>query len=61
MDINAGMDVRGFRDWLGLNNIRVLNIAGPRESKQPGIYAQACKVLQQLIDAIRVKGEEIKK
>ena len=61
IDMNAAMDVRGFRDWLRLNNIRVLNIAGPRESKQPGIYVEASNVLQKLIDAIRVRGEEIKK
>lgn len=28
------------RDWLAANRVAVLNIAGPRESKRPGIYLQ---------------------
>ena len=56
IDIDASTDVPAFLDWLTRNNIRVLNIAGPRESKQPGIYAAACKVLQELIDATRAWG-----
>lgn len=28
-------------DWLNENQIKILNIAGPRESKIPGIYEQA--------------------
>lgn len=33
-------------DWLSNNNINVLNIAGPRESKQPGIYNLATGFLR---------------
>jgi nucleoside 2-deoxyribosyltransferase len=53
IDIDAGTDAREFRDWLEQNNIRVLNIAGPRESKQPGVHAQACELLQNLVEALR--------
>ena len=38
-----------FHEWLIKNEIRVLNIAGPRESKQPGIYIQAKGVLITLL------------
>jgi len=31
--------------WLEQHRIRVLNVAGPRESEQPGIYAQAITYL----------------
>lgn len=33
-------------DWLTLNSIRVLNVAGPRESSQPGITRQASAFLR---------------
>ena len=31
--------------WLSSNSIEVLNVAGPRESKKPGIYEQAFQLL----------------
>ena len=31
--------------WLSSNSIEVLNVAGPRESKKPGIYEQALQFL----------------
>lgn len=34
------------RAWLAANNIRILNVAGPRESGQPGICIQARRFLQ---------------
>ena len=33
--------VDDVREWLSVNHVRVLNVAGPRESKQRGIYAAA--------------------
>ena len=35
--------------WLTANSIRVLNVAGPRESKRPGIYGAASEFLDRLI------------
>lgn len=37
-------------DWLEVNSIRVLNVAGPRESSQPGIARQAAAFLRTLFD-----------
>jgi len=34
--------------WLADHDIRVLNIAGPRESKQAGIYAQTIHILDSI-------------
>lgn len=34
-----------FVNWLDKNNVQVLNIAGPRESKRPGIYALTYAIL----------------
>ena len=37
-----------IHDWLEANSIRVLNVAGPRESSQPGIARQAAAFLRTL-------------
>ena len=37
-----------IRHWLSENKIKVLNVAGPRESKQVGIYKQTVTLLRQL-------------
>jgi hypothetical protein len=36
------------REWLKGNGVRVLNIAGPRESKRPGIYELTKTLLERL-------------
>jgi hypothetical protein len=37
------------RTWILRNRIRTLNIAGPRESKRPGIYREARALLGRLL------------
>ena len=39
-----------LHSWLASNKIEVLNIAGPRESSNPGIYAKALKFLKKVFD-----------
>ncbi len=34
------------REWINIHGIKVVNVAGPRESKCPGIYAQASELLR---------------
>ncbi len=41
-------DVVAVTGWLEDNRVRVLNIAGPRESNAPGIYRAASAYLQDL-------------
>jgi hypothetical protein len=42
--------VTEFRRWVQDNNIRILNIGGPRESHQPGvIYARARQIIERLL------------
>jgi predicted Rossmann fold nucleotide-binding protein DprA/Smf involved in DNA uptake len=36
-------------DWLISHNVKCLNIAGPRESKCPGVYLRALDFLRQLL------------
>lgn len=47
--LEAGIEPATFRDWLAANHIRVLNVAGPRESKRPGVYAAAVRCLEGLL------------
>jgi Circularly permutated YpsA SLOG family len=50
-DVTPERDVERVRAWLQANRVAVLNIAGPRESKRPGIYQRARDFLVQLADA----------
>ena len=40
-------------DWIADNQIKCVNVAGPRESQQPGIHSQALNYLQELIRQLR--------
>jgi hypothetical protein len=41
---------RSIKDWLrDLGHVNVLNIAGPRESEAPGIYALSREVLEKVL------------
>lgn len=42
-------DVGMFRRWLQVYRVRTLNVAGPRESEAPGIYAEARRILAALL------------
>jgi hypothetical protein len=42
-----------LREWVDENNIKVLNIAGPRESNQPGIYKESCAFFQGLFAELK--------
>ena len=48
-DISTVTKQNAFQEFLLILNIKVLNIAGPRESSSPGIYEQCSKVLFELI------------
>lgn len=43
-------------DWLGRNRIAVLNVAGPRESKQPGLQDLTRRVLASCLRSIVSNG-----
>ena len=46
-------DAQFVADWLAENEVRVLNVAGPRESAQPGIYRAAADFLAQVLALTR--------
>ncbi len=41
LDLDCSCDPEIIRQWIIRHKIQVLNIAGPRESQNPGIYDQA--------------------
>jgi hypothetical protein len=49
VDLDAAPLPAGAADWLRAHEVRVLNVAGPRESQSPGIAAQAAEYLRQLL------------
>ena len=47
--LTSSPDPQAVADWLAENRVRVLNVAGPRESTQPGIYQAAADFLTQVL------------
>lgn len=49
-------DSRGggkIKQWLAANNVRILNVAGPRESTSPGIYSSTHGFLTELFKSLK--------
>lgn len=49
VNLDEETDIASIRRWLEQHDIRVLNIAGPRESQVPGIYREALALLNRLL------------
>jgi hypothetical protein len=49
IDLSAGKDSRSVRDWGKTYQIKILNVAGPRESEDPGIYHEAISFLKKIL------------
>lgn len=43
VDVNLPIEKRAFRHWIESNEIRVLNVAGPRESFRPGFVGKRAR------------------
>ena len=52
-DLTEAPTTRPVLDWLRAHPVRVLNVAGPRESTVPGVYEQACLFLATLFNEAR--------
>ena len=52
VDLGAEWEVAPVAAWLLEEGVRVLNVAGPRESSAPGIYAEARAFMDRLLDAL---------
>ena len=49
VDLDNPVAAGTVKDWLHRHHIGTLNIAGPRESKHPGIYRQAAALLRRIL------------
>ena len=49
VDLDSPPLADDIRDWLVANNIKQCNVAGPRESKLPGVYRQAYRYLKEML------------
>jgi hypothetical protein len=56
IDANRKVKVDEFVQWVRDNKIVTLNIAGPRDSKQPNIGKDVKKILAELLDALKAAG-----
>lgn len=46
IDLNEIVKSNSVKEWIKEHKIKILNIAGPRESLQPGIYKLAYQFLE---------------
>lgn len=51
VDLAAAAELTPVRAWLVHEGVRILNVAGPRESGAPGIYEAAAAFLRRLLAA----------
>jgi hypothetical protein len=49
LDLNEAPNESAVTAWAAEHNVCILNVAGPRESKCPGIYAQASEFLRKAL------------
>lgn len=49
IDLSRGKDPSTARKWEQENRIKILNVAGPRESEVPGIHGRTKKFLQEFL------------
>jgi hypothetical protein len=51
VDLERGAEAAQIARWIERNGVRVLNVAGPRESQAPGIHADALALLTEVLAA----------
>lgn len=56
-DCAAGEDVQDFLQWLRVMKPAILNIAGPRESENPGVYAATLSLMKRMIEGLESDHE----
>jgi hypothetical protein len=49
IDLDNKIDPLMFREWGKKNNIKILNVAGPKESEVPGIHDKAVDFLKKVL------------
>lgn len=63
VNLNSPIDPKEVADWLRLNNIQVLNVAGNRETTSPGIEKYVIDYLTRVFDEYKrqtdITGSEV--
>jgi len=49
VDLSHERDASSVQEWYRKNQVRIMNVAGPRESEAPGIYARAISFLKEVL------------
>jgi len=49
VDLESGADLDALRGWLERGHYQTLNVAGPRESRRPGVQVAAAALLRALL------------
>jgi hypothetical protein len=57
VDLNAPAPLAEMRDWLSMHAVRILNVAGPRETQSPGVKQLAARFLHELLASNRAPNE----
>jgi hypothetical protein len=50
VDLDQPLDLQSVRNWVDHHQIRILNVAGPRESNFPGVAQRAREFLRKLME-----------
>ena len=58
VDLTQGPDPAGVCRWVRSEEVRVLNVAGPRESQRPGIFIEAYRLLEEVLRALAAEPGE---
>jgi hypothetical protein len=53
LDLARTPEISAVQSWATQYGLQTLNVAGPRESKCPGIYQTASALLRKLLEAVR--------
>ena len=61
IDLNQEFVLQLITDWISAHQIEILNIAGPRESKLPGIYKHAFDLLNPLFKQINTEARRTRR
>jgi hypothetical protein len=54
IDLSDRAEVDGIVYWVKSNQVKTLNIAGPRESQSPGIYSASYRLMNELCSQLKV-------
>ncbi len=61
VDLKLPLDVQQARQFVGEHDVRVLNVAGPRESSSPGISAQAAEFVTRLLTGEPLASDDLQR